>query len=95
MSRTVVTFAGKPKTKSDERFEREVEAYEALWPKLRKTHVGRWVAVKDGQVIDSDADENALIERVRARFPKDVVYFEQVLPDRSHRLVDIPGIDTP
>jgi len=95
MPKTVITFAGKAKTKADEQFEREVVAYEKLWPKLRKTHVGRWVAVKDGKVIDSDADQHALIERIRAKFPKEVVYFTQVLPDHPHRIVDIPGIDAP
>lgn len=95
MSGTVITFAGKTKTKTDERFEREVAAYEALWPELRKTHVGRCVAVKGGRLIDSDVDERTLIKRVRAQFPKEVVYFAQVLPDRPHPLVDIPGIDTP
>lgn len=95
MSKTVLTFAGKTKTKADEQFEREVAAYEALWPELRKTHLGQWVAIKGGQVIDSDADRHALIKRVRARFPKEVVYFELVLADNPHRLVDIPGIDAP
>lgn len=93
MAGNAVTFAGKTKTEIDKRFEREVAAYEALWPRLRNTHAGRWVAIKGGQVIDSDADQRALIERVRAQFPQEVVYFEQVLPDRPHRLVDIPGID--
>ncbi len=95
MAKTAITFAGNPKTKADEQFEREVAAYEALWPKLRKTHVGRWVAIKDGQVIDSDVDEGALLKRVRAQFPDEVIYFEQVLLDSPHRIVDIPGIDAP
>lgn len=95
MSKTIMTFAGKAKTEMDEQFEREVVAYEALWPQLRKTHAGQWVAIKGGQVIDSDADERTLLKRVRAQFPKEVVYFTQVLPDSPHRLVDIPGIDIP
>jgi hypothetical protein len=90
----VLTFGGKAKTEYDEHFEREVAAYEALWPKLRQTHTGRWVAVRGGRVIDSDEDRDALMKRVRARFPREVVYFEQVLPDRLHRVVDIPGIDS-
>ena len=89
-----MTFAGKAKSEIDKRFEREVAAYEALWPKLRVTHAGRWVAVKGGQVIDSDTDQHTLIERIRAQCPGEVIYFEQVLSDQPHRLVDIPGIDT-
>lgn len=95
MSKTIVTFAGKTKTEADEQFEREVAAYEALWPELRKTHLGQWVAIKGGQVIDSDIDRDVLIQRVHARYPRAVIYFEQVLPDQPHRVVDIPGIDAP
>jgi len=94
MPQETITFSGKAKTAEDEQFAREVATYEALWPTLRKTHAGRWVAIKAGQVIDSDVERSALVQRVRDRYPKEVIYFEQVLPDRPHRIVDIPGIDT-
>ncbi len=95
MSEAIKMFSGTPKTGHEESFEREVAAYEALWPQLRKTHVGYWVAIKDGQVLDSDRDKSALIQRVYAHWPEEIVYFEQVLPKHPHRTVDIPGIDTP
>jgi hypothetical protein len=95
MSEVTKMFSCAPKTGHEERFEHEVAAYEALWPQLRRTHLGQWVAIKDGQVVDSDRDKAALIRRVYARWPQETVYFEQVLPDYPHRTVDIPGIDTP
>ena len=94
MSGTSVVFAGKSKTSLEEQFEREVGAYEALWPQLRQSYLGEWVAIKNGRLIDADSDRRSLIARVRGQFPGEVVYFEKVLPDQPHRLVDIPGIDS-
>jgi hypothetical protein len=47
--------------------EREYHAFLRLLPKLLATHSGQCVAVREGQVIDSDADDIALIQRVHAR----------------------------
>jgi hypothetical protein len=47
--------------------EREYQAFLRLLPQLLGTHQGRYVAVHEGQVIDSDADDIALIQRVHAR----------------------------
>ncbi len=95
MLKATKMFSCAPRTGHEERFEQEVAAYEALWPQLRKTHLSQWVAIKDGQVLDSDRDKSALIQRVYARWPEETIYFEQVLPDHPHRTVDVPGIDTP
>jgi hypothetical protein len=74
-------------------FEREVAAYDALWPELLKTHKGKWVAIHQGQLVDDDDDERALHERVRAKYGYgEPVLVTQVLETR-HRIVDIPGID--
>jgi hypothetical protein len=47
--------------------EREYEAFLSLLPELLKTHRGQHVAIHDGQVVDSDADDIALIQRVHAK----------------------------
>ena len=49
------------------KWEREYRAFRHLLPQLLATHRGRYVAVHDGQVIDADADEMALILRVLGR----------------------------
>jgi hypothetical protein len=74
-------------------FEREVAAYDAMWPELVKTHLGKFVAIYQEQLVDEDDDERALRARLRARFgPEKLVYIQQVLPTRRE-VVDIPGID--
>jgi hypothetical protein len=47
--------------------EREHRAFLRLLPKLLATHRGQYVAIHEGQVVDSDADDIALIQRVHAR----------------------------
>jgi hypothetical protein len=47
--------------------EREYQAFLRLLPELLPTHRGRYVAVHNGQVVDADADDIALIRRVHSR----------------------------
>jgi hypothetical protein len=46
---------------------REYQAFLRLLPELLATHKGKFVAVHNGEVVDSDADEVALILRVQAK----------------------------
>lgn len=48
--------------------EREYRAFLHLLPRLLPTHRGQYVAVHEGQVVDVDADDVALILRVHARY---------------------------
>lgn len=57
---------------------REAEAYRALHPTLVKTQLGRYVAVYQGQVVDQDEDEDALLERRRRNYPGQVVLIRLV-----------------
>jgi hypothetical protein len=47
--------------------EREYQAFLRLLPGLLPTHRGRYVAVHNGQVVDADTDDIALVRRVHAR----------------------------
>ena len=47
--------------------DREYAAFKRLLPQLLSVHAGQYVAVHDGQVIDSDTDDVALIQRVHAK----------------------------
>lgn len=47
--------------------EREYEAFLRLLPHLLTTHRGKYVAVHEGEVIDTDTDDIALIERVHRK----------------------------
>jgi hydrogenase maturation factor len=47
--------------------EREYQAFLRLLPELLQTHRGQYVAVHEGQVVDADADDIALVRRVHTR----------------------------
>ncbi|HZZ78572.1 MAG TPA: hypothetical protein VFE62_08640 [Gemmataceae bacterium] len=47
--------------------EREYRAFLRLLPGLMQSHHGKFVAVHNEQVIDSDSDDIALIQRVHAK----------------------------
>ncbi len=53
--------------RAQSKWEQEYEAFIRLLPELLRTHRGRYVAVHDQRVIDSDDDPIALIKRVHAR----------------------------
>jgi hypothetical protein len=48
--------------------EREYRAFQRLLPQLLPTYRGKYVAVHEEQVVDSDPDDIALILRVHARY---------------------------
>lgn len=56
--------APQPRTKG----EREYEAFKKLLPQLLTSHWGKFVAVHEGRVVDSDTDDIALIERVHREY---------------------------
>jgi len=47
--------------------EREYQAFLRLLPQLLQTHGGKYVAIHEGEIVDSDMDDVALIQRVHAR----------------------------
>jgi hypothetical protein len=75
--------------------QQEVLAFQTLHPQLVTTHLGEFVAIKDGHLVDHDPDFDALIDRVRDRYgDQAIVMVDQVLPTlmpeirlRSPRLV--------
>jgi hypothetical protein len=58
----VVEIPSRPLTK----WEREYQAFRQLLPQLLGTHRGRYVAIHEGQVVDSGEDKVALALRVLA-----------------------------
>ena len=61
-----------------EAFERERVAYAQLEESLRPQYEGLYVAIRGGQVVDSDADELTLITRVYERFGYGPMYVRKV-----------------
>lgn len=66
----------------------EIAAYESMHNHLLATHAGLFVAFFQGQLIDHDPDETALIRRLDAAYPDKVVLVRRVepLPERELRL---------
>jgi hypothetical protein len=82
-------------TPSDEqRMAREEAAYQTLYDELKTKYAGEYVAIFNGQLIDHDSDELALLRRLDAQYPDDIVLMRKVSaepePDlrmRSPRLI--------
>jgi hypothetical protein len=72
-----------PDTPYNRKMFQEEAAYDRMWKKLLKTHLGKFVAIHNGQLVDWDRDEDAL---------RQVVLVTQMLKSRW-RIEDIPGID--
>ena len=60
---------------------REAQAFRAQHAELLSRYSGRYVAMVQGQVIDDDSDQVALLARVEARYPDTPVLISQVTPD--------------
>lgn len=82
-------------TPSDEQLmAREEAAYQAMYEELKTKYADEYVAIFNGQLIDHDSDELALLRRLDAQYPGDIVLMRKVLtkpePDirlRSPRLI--------
>lgn len=68
--------------------EREHQAFLRLLPELLKTHRGKHVAIHDGQVVDHDTDDIALIKRVYEKIGYVPIYVGLVV--ESQRIERIP-----
>ena len=79
-----------PDTPGNRQMLREIAAYDAMWKDLLKTHEGKFVAIHNGEVVDCDDDEKALLKRVLGKYTP--VYVEQVLKTRYREYI-VPGID--
>lgn len=80
---------------SEEAFLRESAAFERLLPDLLRTRAGLFVAVKDGQVIDEDADEFALARRVEEHHRSEFVLIRGVSEDEIEDRLGSPKVEMP
>jgi len=69
---------------------KEIAIYDTMWEDLLKTHEGKFVAIHNGEIVDCDDDEKALLTRVLGKYKP--VYVEQVLKTRYREYV-VPGAD--
>jgi hypothetical protein len=60
---------------------READAYRKLHPELVRQLLGHYVAIYQGEVVDHDQDEDALLRRRRDNYPGKVVLIRRVEPE--------------
>lgn len=58
----------------------EIEAYHAMYAELRAKFADQYVAIYQSKVVDRDADQLALLERIEAAYPNAPVFITQVQP---------------
>jgi hypothetical protein len=64
-----------------DKIRRETAAFERSHPDLCRDHLGAWVAIDDGQLVDFDADVSTLYARIRAKYGRTSVLIRQVRDD--------------
>lgn len=69
----------------------EHEALVRLWPELLKTHNGQYVAIHDGQVVESGPDGIAVALRAYKRFGYIPIYVHLVT-DQPQPIARIPSL---
>lgn len=60
------------------KWERECRAFRRLLPELLQTHRGKYVAIHNEQVVDTDTDDIALILRVHAKYGYVPIHVDRV-----------------
>jgi hypothetical protein len=58
--------------------DREMQAYIALHPQLKKQYLGRYVAIYGGRLVDHDDDYDEIFDRVDMAYPDEFVWLTQV-----------------
>ena len=74
-------------TTLDSDVQREKDAYLALHPQLKESHMGQYVAIFQEQLIDSDSDYGALFERIDDQYPDTFVWMTQVKEEPIDTLI--------
>lgn len=71
-----------------DRLQAERTAFRRLLPELFKTHPNQFVAIRDGRLVDADADETALARRMLVLGHRPV-YIQEVRAEP--RIYDLPS----
>jgi hypothetical protein len=58
----------------------QTAVFEARLEELQQTHLGEYVAFHQGELVDHDTDHRQLVQRIKARYPQEVVLIRQVTP---------------
>ncbi len=91
----MATPTPRPQTKEQREadFRRNIAAFETMHPRLLAQYEGQYVALYDGQLVDHDSDENALLDRIFARYGDDAPWIVQPVLKELYPTYVVPGID--
>jgi len=74
-------------------FQREWIAFQQLLPLLLKTHLGKYVAFAEGNLVDEDKDEIKLAKRIEQRYRDRFVLIRQVCQEDTEDQLPSPEAD--
>ena len=66
------------KSAQDDRFAAERQAFWSMHSQLLERYEGKYVAILNGKVVDSDADKRALAQRLYRQFGYQPIYVQPV-----------------
>ncbi len=70
-----------------EKIMKEAEAFRSMHAELVKRHLGQYVAIHNGKVMDHDEDFQALHRRIRQRYGRQAVLLRRVEAEPERVLV--------
>ena len=74
----------------EDKFRKEQQAFHRLLPELLRTHRDQYVAIHEGQVVESGADQIEVAERAYARFGY-IPILVTLVTDRPRPVIRIPS----
>ena len=80
-----------PPVPEDATLRREHEALLQMWPELLQTHYGQYVAIHDGQVVESGPDKFAVARNAYKRYGYIPIYVHLVT-DQPQPVERIPSL---
>jgi len=75
-------------------FQREQTAFQLFLPLLLKTHLGMYVALADGNLVDEDGDEIRLARRIEQGYRNRFVLIRQVCQEDTEDQLPSPEGET-
>ncbi len=74
-------------------FERNATAFREMHPELLKRYRGQWVAIYDGKLVDSDANDSKLVGRMMKKYGYDTPFYIQRVVEEIIPIEIVPGMD--
>lgn len=74
-------------------FEREKLAFQTIPPNILARHVGNFVAVRAGQILDADPDLPTLMTRFFRKYGEGAAYITRIGDDQDDLRIDTPFFD--